>query len=53
MDKGFRRGKTGYRFRRTWETTMSPAPEMAMLRGQVREQEKEIRRLKEEKEFLE
>ena len=32
---------------------MSLAEELTVLRRQVREQEKEIRRLKEEKEFLE
>ena len=37
----------------TPQTAMSLAEELAVLRRQVREQEKEIRRLKEEKEFLE
>ena len=37
----------------TPETAMSLAQEPAMLRKQVKEQEKEIRRLKEENEFLE
>ena len=37
----------------TPETAMNPAEEPALLRRQVKEQEKEIRRLKEENEFLE
>lgn len=37
----------------TPETAMSLAEELALLRRQVKEQEKEIRRLKEENEFLE
>ena len=37
----------------TPETAMSLAEELAFLRKQVKEQEKEIRRLKEENEFLE
>lgn len=37
----------------TPETAMSLAEELAVLRRQVKEQEKEIRRLKEENEFLE
>ena len=37
----------------TPQTAMSLAEELTVLRRQVREQEKEIRRLKEEKEFLE
>ena len=37
----------------TPETAMSLAEELAVLRKQVKEQEKEIRRLKEENEFLE
>ena len=37
----------------TPETVTSLAQELAMLRKQVKEQEKEIRRLKEENEFLE
>ncbi len=36
---------------RTPQTAMSLAEELALLRRQVREQEKEIRRLKEENEF--
>ena len=37
----------------TPESAMSPAEELTALRRQVKEQEKEIRRLKEENEFLE
>jgi len=37
----------------TPETAMNLAEELALLRRQVKEQEKEIRRLKEENEFLE
>ena len=37
----------------TPETAMDLAEELALLRRQVKEQEKEIRRLKEENEFLE
>ena len=37
----------------TPETAMNFAEELALLRRQVKEQEKEIRRLKEENEFLE
>lgn len=37
----------------TPQTAMSLAEELAVLRRQVKEQEKEIRRLKEENEFLE
>lgn len=37
----------------TPETAMSLAEELAVLRRQVKEQEKDIRRLKEENEFLE
>lgn len=37
----------------TPETAMSLAEELTLLRKQVKEQEKEIRRLKEENEFLE
>lgn len=37
----------------TPQTAMSLAEELTVLRRQAREQEKEIRRLKEEKEFLE
>ena len=37
----------------TPQTAMSLAEELALLRRQVKEQEKEIRRLKEENEFLE
>ena len=37
----------------TPQTAMSLAEELAVLRRQVREQEKEIRRLKEENKFLE
>ena len=37
----------------TPQTTMSLAEEMTLLRRQVKAQEKEIRRLKEENEFLE
>ncbi len=37
----------------TPQTAMSLAEELTVLRRQVREQEKEIRRLKEENEFLE
>ncbi len=37
----------------TPQTAMSLAEEMALLRRQVKAQEKEIRRLKEENEFLE
>ena len=37
----------------TPETAMDLAEELALLRRQVKEQEKEIRRLKEESEFLE
>ncbi len=37
----------------TPETAMNLAEELALLRRQVREQEKEIRRLKEENEFPE
>lgn len=35
------------------ESAMNPAKELALLRKQVKAQEKEIRRLKEENEFLE
>lgn len=38
---------------RTPEDAMSLAQELALLRKQVKEQEKEIRRLREENEFLE
>ena len=37
----------------TLQTAMSLAEELSILRRQVKEQEKEIRRLKEENEFLE
>ena len=37
----------------TPQTAMSLAEELSILRRQVKEQEKEIRRLKEENEFLE
>ena len=37
----------------TPETAMNLAEELALLRRQAKEQEKEIRRLKEENEFLE
>ena len=37
----------------TPQTAMTLAEELSVLRRQVREQEKEIRRLKEENEFLE
>ncbi len=37
----------------TLQTAMNLAEELALLRRQVKEQEKEIRRLKEENEFLE
>ena len=37
----------------TPESTMSLAEELAMLRKLVKDQDKEIRRLKEENEFLE
>ena len=37
----------------TPQTAMSLAEELSLLRRQVKEQEKEIRRLKEENEFLE
>ncbi len=37
----------------TPQTAVNPAEELAALRGQVKQQEKEIRRLKEENEFLE
>ena len=37
----------------TPQSAMSPAEELSILRRQVKEQEKEIRRLKEENEFLE
>ncbi|NBI83930.1 transposase, partial [Clostridiaceae bacterium] len=37
----------------TPQTAMSLAEELTLLRRQVKEQEKEIRRLKEENEFLE
>lgn len=52
MDKGSQGEKAEYRFRPACPG-IRPARQLAMLRKQAEEQEKEIRRLKEENEFPE